>query len=332
MNVIGQVQVLKSVCSWEIKNFDIYANRSNVAIWSPMFIASDCKWHMLLNTNNFSCDGKGQITIILRCLEDKEIEAEYCCTLISRENKLQHRSSKSVAYFSSQNFGHGKFFEKNIVMDTQTGKALANNTLVIVYEISIVGTMRENNCYGHHTEQLSKDLERLLNQQEFSDLTFITKDRRKIYVHKSILTCRSELFKVMIERIEERDEENAFVFVDDLDYDVLMEMFRFVYTGKLNKIVEFARQLYIASHRYGLNDLKIICEDAMCCDLKDDNVVDYVKFADKHGAKRLRMNSIILLKSNIKDIVKSPLFNTDLLTDLPSEIVVQMFQCLTKKI
>ncbi|CAF3901252.1 unnamed protein product [Didymodactylos carnosus] len=70
------------------------------------------------------------------------------------------------------------------------------------------------------------------------------------------------------------------------------ELLRFLYTGKTINIDKMADSLLSAADKYGLERLKVQCEETLCSLCDKDNVADTLILADLHSAQQLKQQAI----------------------------------------
>lgn len=67
----------------------------------------------------------------------------------------------------------------------------------------------------------------------------------------------------------------------------MTEIFRYIYTGKINNIANYASKLIYGAYKYELEGLKDFCVAAMFDNLSIKNALDYFVLADQYDAKDL---------------------------------------------
>ncbi|KAF8685292.1 hypothetical protein HU200_044059 [Digitaria exilis] len=103
------------------------------------------------------------------------------------------------------------------------------------------------------------------------------------------------------------------VWVDGIEVDVLKAMLHFVYTDSLPEVVEedgaggeakktttmmkkaMAQGLLAAADRYGLERLKLMCEDKLCDGIETSSVGTLLALAEKHGCEGLKKGCLDFL-------------------------------------
>lgn len=155
---------------------------------------------------------------------------------------------------------------------------------------------------------MCNDYEKLLEEGMCSDVIIIA-DGKKFNVHKTILMARSPVFRAMFEHNMKENVEKA-VEIKDVKCDVLKELLRFMYAGKVNGIEVMAEDLLIVAEKYSVQGLKVVCEQFLSENLTVDNVLVYLRLADMNNAMALKSGAIQFFASNSEDIVDTPEFTS----------------------
>ncbi|XP_065222094.1 uncharacterized protein LOC135846753 [Planococcus citri] len=66
---------------------------------------------------------------------------------------------------------------------------------------------------------------------------------------------------------------------------------RYIYTGKCENLAKLADELFVAASKYGLDDLRKICEQRLCETLSAEKAEDMFVFAKKHHANELKFKA-----------------------------------------
>lgn len=118
--------------------------------------------------------------------------------------------------------------------------------------------------------------EELLLNEKFYDLTDVTADKKTLHLYKGILACRSPVFQTMFAN-DMVEKLKSIVNIEDFSYNVLLEMFRFIYCGKIkNMEPEILCELMRAAEKYCIEELKLLCEQTMLNDRNIDNVFEFI--------------------------------------------------------
>ncbi|XP_008211268.1 speckle-type POZ protein B-like [Nasonia vitripennis] len=154
------------------------------------------------------------------------------------------------------------------------------------------------------------EFELMLENGVFSDAR-LRAQAVQMRVHRAVLATRSRVFAVMMSPAE-KNNGNDFVLVDvpDVRVDVLRELLRFVYAGKVNEIETVAKDLLVAAIRFELEGLKITCEETLLKELCIKNVGEMLAFADKHKTEMLAKSAMEFFTMNAKPAVGTDNFKS----------------------
>ena len=112
----------------------------------------------------------------------------------------------------------------------------------------------------------------LLAAKEGADVTFQVAGEA-FCAHRCVLAARSPVFKAELFGAMKEGTSTAVVRVDDMEADVFRALLHFVYTDTLQedchgvkqqKEAAMAQHLLVATDRYNLERLKLICEEKLC--------------------------------------------------------------------
>jgi len=159
---------------------------------------------------------------------------------------------------------------------------------------------------------MGRDLGRLLSSGEGADVTFEV-GGETVAAHRSILSARSPALRTELFAPAPAGLSAAAVcvWVEGVDADVFQAVLRFVYTDSLPELEDggggeaataMARRLLAAADRYGLERLKLICEDRLCDDIDAGTVGTALELAERHGCQGLKRACLDFLRagSNLK--------------------------------
>ena len=101
--------------------------------------------------------------------------------------------------------------------------------------------------------QLADNMNDLLENGLFSDMALKIGDK-KIPVHKAILASRSPVFAAMFQH-DLKETKQGYVAITDLELDILEEMLKFIYTGKVENLDTMADSLLAAADKVSIFSL-----------------------------------------------------------------------------
>lgn len=158
----------------------------------------------------------------------------------------------------------------------------------------------------NYSDQLTTQLEGLLDNTKFSDFTFALRGR-EFKVHKAILASRSEVFEAMFEHPFKENLTNR-VEIEDIEPDVFHVLLRFIYTGQVSlaEMGTFAVGLYAAADKYMLNELKIACENHLVRrPMSADYCSELLFFTSKYPAEHLKQEAIKFFRLYPVEVMKT---------------------------
>lgn len=248
---------------------------------------------------------------------------------ISILNRTRDKSicSKTTDDSRKNSKDHQFIFPNFVKMDQIVNQKgfLIEGYLMIEFNIQICST---NNYDPTHKSKKLNSFGELFESEKFSDIKFIV-ENKEFKLHKCILSARSRVFSAMFEHNMRESKENV-VKIDGISYDVMKELFRFIYSEKVENLETLASDLLVAANKYELEDLKSLCEKVLIKNLSTNNVIDLYVLADHHQAGELKSYVCEFLSKNAKDVLSMDEF-TQGLTSLPP-IYKDMFNLLQRKI
>ena len=165
--------------------------------------------------------------------------------------------------------------------------------------------------------EYSVDMEKLVCEKKFSDCKLII-DQKEVPVHKAILSSRSPIFAEIL------NEQTTSIVINDVDYDGLLVMLHFLYTGSIDNLnFERAKKVIPVLNKYEVNSLKKKCENLLSQELDTENAIELLVFAEKNNAHDLKDVVIKFVVENLNEY-KAPQFR-QLLAANP-EILVEILE------
>ncbi|CAN6361011.1 unnamed protein product [Urochloa humidicola] len=152
---------------------------------------------------------------------------------------------------------------------------------------------------------LPRHLGELLRSEARADITFVVSGK-SFAAHKNILAVRSPIFKA--EFLGAMEEQNAQrVEIQDMEPAVFEAMLRFIYTDMVPSELDdkqlpeeeeeaaatvMAQHLLVAADRYGLDRLKVICEQRLILSIDIETAATTLALADRHNFSVLKAKCI----------------------------------------
>ncbi|KAJ8673377.1 hypothetical protein QAD02_004639 [Eretmocerus hayati] len=169
------------------------------------------------------------------------------------------------------------------------------------------------------------EYEELFESKKFSDIVFIV-EGREILAHKNIIANKTPVFTAMFDHDMKESDQNI-VKITDISYNAMYELLRFVYAGKIKDMASNAEDLLIASEKYLIKELKMLCEDFLSKNLTSGNVVHHLNLANMYNAAHLRAEGIKFITHHAEEIADAPDFDT---RELDPEVMREVFHSMAK--
>lgn len=298
----GAITRVKSAIlfQWTISDFTTICDKVKPLkfIRSPIFptnIASEHKCYMKLFPNGDTKENEAYLSIYAQYVSTDGIAATARFNLLSAKGEIytfsnthKDKNIRKVAFM-----GVGRLVDQNTVLNKSNG-ILRDGSITITCEITEETNSNYESLYKDMEKQIRlkefDDFEKLFENGEHSDLVIIVEDK-KLLAHKCILSTKSSVFAAMFQ-LNMIEKTEKIVEINDIRFEVMRELLRFFYIGKVGDIKNLALDLYKAADKYNLDGLKDICEDNMCQNLSITNVFDYLHFTYYYKANKLKTSAI----------------------------------------
>ncbi|KAK0161716.1 hypothetical protein PV327_008134 [Microctonus hyperodae] len=134
---------------------------------------------------------------------------------------------------------------------------------------------------------LCKRFENFFNLPDLKDATIVI-DEKEIPVHKIILAAHSPVFLAMF-KADMTESVNKIIVINDIDFDIIKKVIRFIYTGVLDPTLDVNALLSIleVANKYEIMSLKKLCEERLIEDMTTDNVLKILERASLYGVPQM---------------------------------------------
>ncbi|KAJ8683279.1 hypothetical protein QAD02_019071 [Eretmocerus hayati] len=102
-----------------------------------------------------------------------------------------------------------------------------------------------------------------------------------------------------------KESRDNLIKIEDFEFEVILELIRFIYTGQVHNIERIAKKLLIAADKYDIDDLKSRCETYLCRLISLHTVLDIMTLAHLYRVKDLGDKALQFFMCHKQDIVKS---------------------------
>lgn len=323
--------------NWTVERYSKFKRyASDVNITSPTIIVYNCddKYEFQL-----------QICIITDCTETSHFVLDLNVISCPTRKTNEDRGARVAVSAATTSNGNSYSHLKSVVEDISgTGFAVRICSITpsdAIFSkcdsdgnLNIICDFTFHN--GHsHTKPQSADLEtasalsrmsildeyeKLLHSAKFSDVTLIVGDK-KFPAHKNILASRSPVFSAMFEH-NMLENKNNIVEITDVEPEIMAEVLRFIYAGKVKDIKKFTADLLVVADIYQIEALKLMCEEVFIEKLSPDNVAEILELVDQYeSCQRLRKCVLQFLSGNAKEIAGLKNYSTIMKSLSPSLLI-----------
>ncbi|KAM3317747.1 hypothetical protein ACQJBY_035451 [Aegilops geniculata] len=196
-------------------------------------------------------------------------------------------------------WGYQKFVKRE---DLERSEHLTNDAftvrcdMVVINEIHTeVAAAVRNPVVTVPQSNLIQHLGDLLKSEKGADVVFEV-GGEKFPAHRCVLAARSPVFSAeLFGAMKEGDRDSGTVVrIADMEARVFKALISYVYTDSLPETEEeddqgaMFQHLLVAADRYGLERLKLICEEKLCTDVNVVSAPTMLAIAEQHGCHGLK--------------------------------------------
>ncbi|XP_058808524.1 protein roadkill-like [Phymastichus coffea] len=343
---VGVLQPMVLSYKWEINHLSIKSAAIEECFLSPIFSTklhnNNVEWRLRLYPKSNKRGLENYLSIFVEYLGESEVKAQITFSILNFENKrifkrvmknrLFNEKSKSWGFTKFKNY-NSMFYEENNEFGNDTLKILCevnfNLTVAMAEPFIITKSINSEKKDEESNYRLKEfdDFQKLLETEVFNDVTFIVQEK-KILAHKAILVTRSPVFQAMFCNYINQKQENVFE-ITDIKYEVMKELLRFIYVGKINNIDQLGADLLIAADKYSIDGLKILCGKILYEQLTNVNAVEYLNLAVNCNVPILKAQIIEFIANNLEDIVDKPEF--EFFGNLNSKVICEVVRAISRK-
>lgn len=142
--------------------------------------------------------------------------------------------------------------------------------------------------------------EDLFRTGKFSDLK-IKVANREFHVHRCVLASVSEVFERMFSSDMLETRSNT-LEINDISDDICEEMLRFIYCRDIKDLESNALDLLYAADKYAIEDLKLLCIQALIETFTFDTAAEMLIRANIYNSKLLKDNLLLFIKTYSREV------------------------------
>ncbi|KAJ8673301.1 hypothetical protein QAD02_004563 [Eretmocerus hayati] len=298
----GDVSYSRIRYKWQIKNFSKEYSKASIGdLWrAPMLEdMSHMCWFLTIYPKGASKKFKDYMSLHIN-VEYQRVNVTVLLFIINKDGKEVNMITTGSTRFKSRHYGH--FFYHFIKLDElfRRHDLLPNDTLTIGFEV----LYNMNLCEIHETQSLD-EYEELFINPKYSDITFLV-EGKEILAHKAIIASKSPVFAAMFEH-KMKENFESIVKVTDFSFIVMYELLRFIYAGKVKDIASIATDLLMASEKYLIERLKLLCEIQLGQDICFKNLGEYLNLANVCNSSHLKSRCCNFIRDYREAIFDTPI-------------------------
>ncbi|XP_001602264.2 speckle-type POZ protein-like isoform X1 [Nasonia vitripennis] len=310
LSSLTQVEVIRTSYIWTIHNFSFLSVESTKKVKSSVFTMGankEYQWRLRMYPHGCDEEDSNHLSLFLQLVSptDTPVSAKFDFSIIKPDGQKHTLASHKIrSYTQWKSLGYHELIERSHLLDERTGY-MSDDTLKVSCDVSVATGNMVNQPSLEEPElpepidaelNLLRDLDNMLSNKIYADVGLLVGDDR-FEVHKALLSARSRVFAAMFEH-DMKEKQQSEVRILDIEKEVLEELIRFLYTGRVKEIDTIAPGLLAAADKYALNDLKLMCERSIFSNLTVDNVLNTLVIADRHNSLTLKQQAIEFMKAN----------------------------------
>ncbi|XP_054717583.1 TD and POZ domain-containing protein 4-like [Uloborus diversus] len=310
---VGGGTVECATVTWKIANYRRRAQKANDEIKSREFYFSDSTWQLRLHPNGSRLHNNvGYIGIYLEktnsTVQNHLDSMKFGVSIRRKEGKLKcfaRRRRFKIDNDDNLCWGYRNVLSRDEVLRSTSEPQNINTDSNALYTVASallsndLSPMKES-----ISTALANDFETLYNHPNFADVTLQVGDH-KFLAHKLVLSSRSEVFAAMLQHDMQENRQDI-VYLAPMEVDTAKDMLRYIYCGKVRWLdPKDALSLYVAAHRYNLQELVLHCRSIMLNGLSIDNICILSSVADMYHDQTLIDAVKVFLSENTKEVLKT---------------------------
>ncbi|CAL5007377.1 unnamed protein product [Urochloa decumbens] len=253
---------------------------------STTFTAGGHQWSIMYYPDGHVEDCKDYVSVFLHLMsKNAEATVRYDFRLVNQATGVSSSVLSGQRVFSdgqNSSWGYGKFMKK---IDLESRGYLKDDCLEIECDVSVIT---------------------LLESGEGVDAKFKVKEE-VFQAHKIVLAMRSPVFKAeFYGPLGLGNNNTQIIVVDDMEPPVFKALLHFIYNDALpsmddldaNEYEEMAKHLLVAADKYGLERMKLMCENILCKRLAIQSVARTSILADQYHCTKLKDACIRFINSS----------------------------------
>ncbi|KAJ3676868.1 hypothetical protein LUZ60_002592 [Juncus effusus] len=273
-------------------------------ISSPTFRSGGFDWEILYFPQLDEEDPDSSFISFSLTLESEswDVRATFDFSLLEKDGSPSSQAFKRTSYcFSSQgdSFGYARFISRAELEDEYLIDGYFTVLCTIFVTNEEIKPILRTCGIGVPGFDLHDQFGKLWKSGEKCDVSFEV-EGEKFNAHKLILAARSPVFEAELFGSMAESKMKC-IKINDMKSWVFKALLGFIYTDTLcemqinenesenvNDLVNFTQHLLVAADRYGIEGLRVICEEKLCNEINLESVVTTLDLAERHNCEKLK--------------------------------------------
>ncbi|CAN6283249.1 unnamed protein product [Urochloa humidicola] len=278
---------------------------------SHPFTLGGHRWFMYYYPNGMDSECKDYVSIFLRLAGGAAsvVKARFQLRFVTELAK-KALSEMEVRSFDCQRggWGHTKFIKRAVL---EKSKHLKDDSFTVRCDLLVINEFRaEEECEVTTTafvsvppSDLRQHLGHLLLTEKGADVVFEV-GGETFTAHRCVLAARSPVFSAELFGTMKESDTTGVIRIEDMEAQAFKALLHYMYTDSLPKTKKRKRRmlmsqhLLVASDRYNLERLKLICEKKLCGCIDVGTVGNILALAEQHHCHGLKKACLSFLCSS----------------------------------
>lgn len=259
------------------------------------------------------CNHPRHLSLFLFGACNKNLSVKF--RIIMKGNQLKGSADYVGEYKSLVIYDNGKGYGDYIeIADIEKETYWNENYLTIICEVQmswctsqdITNTVQYLPPPPANEKPLKDTYAKLLESGSHADVTFMV-GKRSFKAHRGILVTRCKSLATLFGRVKKLSDPIKIVGVKPNVFEAILH---FIYTNEPpDDITGIAKDLFIAAHKFELQELLEKCDHHLRQNITLDNCIELLVFADTYNRICLKESAMWFIRHNIEEVVDTDAWN-----------------------
>ncbi|XP_040596872.1 speckle-type POZ protein-like [Mesocricetus auratus] len=234
---------------------------------------------------------------------------------------VKTKDMKIQRYFMfllNEHWGFSQFILQDFLLSEEPW-ILQDDELILRCKVTVVqdafGISEQRTMPGIQVPRytMADELGELWENSLFTDCCLVVAGK-EFWAHKAIFAARSPVFRAMFEHdtVERRKKQ---VEIHDLELRRFKAMMGLIYTKKAPDLHYMADAVLAAADKYGLESLKVMCQEVLCKDHSVENTAHILILADLHSEWQLKTEAMNFITAHFSEVSETSSWKTMLVAE-----------------